>query len=39
MKQSIYDLIPPYTREPVVEKLKQIDMVLSGFIRGQLTIA
>jgi predicted PurR-regulated permease PerM len=38
MKQTIYDLIPPYAREPVVEKLKQIDMVLSGFIRGQLTI-
>jgi predicted PurR-regulated permease PerM len=38
MKKSIYELIPPYTREPVVEKLRQIDMVLSGFIRGQLTI-
>jgi predicted PurR-regulated permease PerM len=38
VKQSVYELIPPYLREPVVEKLIQIDMVLSGFIRGQLTI-
>lgn len=38
VKQSVYDLVPPYLREPVVEKLIQIDMVLSGFIRGQVTI-
>lgn len=39
IKDGIYDLIPPYTREPVVEKLRQIDMVLANFVRGQLTIA
>jgi predicted PurR-regulated permease PerM len=38
LKQSVHELIPPYMREPVVEKLRQIDFVLSGFIRGQLTI-
>jgi predicted PurR-regulated permease PerM len=39
IRKGIVDLIPPYTREPIVEKLRQIDMVLASFIRGQLTIA
>jgi len=38
IKEAIYDLIPPYTREPITERLRQIDSVLAGFIRGQLTI-
>jgi predicted PurR-regulated permease PerM len=38
IKRGIKDLIPPYTREPVIQKLAQIDRVLAGFIRGQLTI-
>jgi predicted PurR-regulated permease PerM len=38
IKETVYDLIPPYTRSPVVEKLKQIDFMLAGFVRGQLTI-
>jgi predicted PurR-regulated permease PerM len=39
IRQGIRDLIPPYTREPILEKLHEIDMVLAAFIRGQLTIA
>jgi predicted PurR-regulated permease PerM len=35
---GVKELIPPYLRVPVLEKLRQIDMVLAGFIRGQLTI-
>ncbi len=38
IKEAVYDLIPPYTRSPVIEKLKQIDFMLAGFVRGQLTI-
>jgi predicted PurR-regulated permease PerM len=38
IKQGITDLIPPYARDPVLQKLAQIDRVLAGFIRGQLTI-
>ncbi len=38
IKQGIRDLIPPYARDPVVQKLVEIDRVLAGFIRGQLTI-
>ncbi|HTY26050.1 MAG TPA: AI-2E family transporter [Desulfomonilaceae bacterium] len=39
IKKGIVDLIPPYVREPVVAKLREIDLVISGFVRGQLTIA
>ncbi len=38
IKQGIKDLIPPYARDPVIQKLVEIDRVLAGFIRGQLTI-
>jgi len=39
IKQGIVDLIPAYMREPVLQKLREIDNVLSAFVRGQLTIA
>jgi predicted PurR-regulated permease PerM len=39
IKAGLVDLIPPYTRDPVVEKFRQIDLVLANFVRGQLTIA
>jgi predicted PurR-regulated permease PerM len=39
VKAVVIDLIPPYVREPVLAKLREIDLVLSGFVRGQLTIA
>lgn len=39
IRQGIKDLIPPYTREPILEKFHEIDTVLAAFIRGQLTIA
>lgn len=35
----VEDLIPYYAREPVIEKLTEIDRILAAFIRGQLTIA
>ncbi len=38
IKQGVSDLIPPYAREAVIEKFRQVDSVLSGFVRGQLTI-
>ncbi|MGB6067456.1 MAG: AI-2E family transporter [Desulfomonilaceae bacterium] len=38
IRREIRDLIPPYTRGPVIQKLREIDQVLAGFIRGQLTI-
>lgn len=38
IKKGIGELIPPYAREPVFQKLGEIDRVLAGFIRGQLTI-
>ncbi len=38
IKHGIRDLIPPYARDPVVQKLGEIDRVLSGFVRGQVTI-
>jgi predicted PurR-regulated permease PerM len=38
IKRELNDLIPPYAREPIIEKLGEIDRVLAGFIRGQLTI-
>ncbi|MGC8659259.1 MAG: AI-2E family transporter [Desulfomonilaceae bacterium] len=33
------DLIPPYTRDPIVKKFQEIDSVIAAFVRGQLTIA
>lgn len=38
IKQTVVDLIPWYAREPVLEKLTRIDMMMAGFVRGQLTI-
>lgn len=38
IKLGIRDLIPPYARDPVVRKLGEIDRVLAGFVRGQVTI-
>jgi predicted PurR-regulated permease PerM len=39
IKSGIEELIPPYTRDTVVGKLAEIDRVIAGFVRGQLTIA
>ena len=39
IKQGAVDLIPPYLREPIMDKVRQMDTVLAGFIRGQLTVA
>jgi predicted PurR-regulated permease PerM len=39
LKMEITDLIPPYTRKPIMEKMNEIDRVLAAFVRGQLTIA
>ncbi|MFH0960841.1 MAG: AI-2E family transporter [Pseudomonadota bacterium] len=33
------DLIPPYTRNPIVNKFREIDSVIAAFVRGQITIA
>ena len=38
IKQAITELIPAYARDPVIQKLEEIDRVLAGFIRGQLTV-
>jgi predicted PurR-regulated permease PerM len=38
-RRGVTGLIPPYAREPLMNKLREIDQVLSAFIRGQLTIA
>ncbi len=39
IKEGIVELIPPYIRGPVLSKLREMDLILSGFVRGQLTIA
>jgi len=39
IKKGFTDLIPPYLRTQVLGKLAEIDQVLAGFVRGQLTIA
>ena len=39
IRAGVIGLIPPDVRGPVLTKLRQIDLVLSGFVRGQLTIA
>lgn len=38
IRKETTDLIPPYARDAVLGKLREIDLVLSGFVRGQLTI-
>ena len=39
VRTGIVDLIPAYAREATLAKLREIDLVLAGFVRGQLTIA
>ncbi len=39
IKTGAKELIPPYVREPIIAKLVEIDLVISAFVRGQLTIA
>lgn len=39
IKKGLADLIPPYLRTQVLEKFGEIDQVLAGFVRGQVTIA
>jgi predicted PurR-regulated permease PerM len=39
IKTGVKELIPPYVRPPIISKLIEIDLVISGFVRGQLTIA
>jgi predicted PurR-regulated permease PerM len=39
MRREAQDLIPPYARKPIVEKLREIDAIIAAFIRGQLTVA
>ena len=38
IKNRVTELIPPYARDSVLDKLRQMDRALSGFVRGQLTI-
>lgn len=38
IKAEIKELIPPYARERVLEKLGEMDLALSGFVRGQVII-
>ncbi len=35
----VHDLMPRHSEEVIVGLLKQIDMKLSGFVRGQITVA
>jgi predicted PurR-regulated permease PerM len=39
IKKGFTELIPPYLRIQVLEKFAEIDQILAGFVRGQLTIA
>jgi len=39
IKEGVTDLIQPYLRSQILEKLTEIDQILAGFIRGQVTIA
>lgn len=39
IKSGAIELLPLYTRDPIIDKFCQIDQVLAGFVRGQLTIA
>lgn len=38
IKAEIKELIPPYARPRVLEKLGEMDLALSGFVRGQVII-
>lgn len=38
IRDSIVELIPPYTREPILRKMSQMDQIIAGFLRGQLTV-
>jgi len=38
IEERVKELIPPYMRDGVLEKLREMDRVLSGFVRGQLVI-
>jgi predicted PurR-regulated permease PerM len=38
LKAQTTELIPPYARENVLAKLREMDQAVSGFVRGQLTI-
>lgn len=38
MKQGLVELIPPARRSRALELAREVDGVLSGFIRGQLTV-
>ncbi|MFW6123415.1 MAG: AI-2E family transporter, partial [Thermodesulfobacteriota bacterium] len=35
---SILDLVPPDTREPVIHKMSQMDQIIADFLRGQFII-
>ncbi len=35
---SILDLVPPDTREPVLHKMSQMDQIIADFLRGQFII-
>ncbi len=39
IKAGAIELLPIYTRDPIINKFVQIDQVLASFVRGQLTIA
>lgn len=39
IKAGAVELLPTYTRTPIINKFVEIDLVLASFVRGQLTIA
>lgn len=39
IKRGAEDLIPPYLRDQVMDKVRQMDTVLAAFVRGQLIVA
>ncbi len=39
VKSDAESLVPPYLRESVMDKVRQVDTVLAAFVRGQLTVA
>jgi predicted PurR-regulated permease PerM len=39
IKSGAIELLPIYTRTPIINKFGQIDSVLASFVRGQLTIS
>ncbi|MEJ2718687.1 MAG: AI-2E family transporter [Deltaproteobacteria bacterium] len=38
IKAQVKELIPPYAREGVLKRLGEMDLALSGFVRGQVII-